>query len=67
MDLIIAKDYSDLSRRASRIIASEIKKKPDLVLGLATGSTPLGTYQELVRLYREEGRAFQRTVYPPVQ
>lgn len=62
MDLIIAKDYSDLSRRASRIIASEIKKKPDLVLGLATGSTPLGTYQELVRLYREEGLDFSRVV-----
>ncbi|HHW01276.1 MAG TPA: glucosamine-6-phosphate deaminase [Thermoanaerobacterales bacterium] len=62
MDLIIAKDYLDLSRRACRIIASEIKKKPDLVLGLATGSTPLGTYQELVRLYREEGLDFSQVV-----
>jgi len=37
-------------------------KKPDLVLGLATGSTPIGTYQELIRIHREEGLDFSKAV-----
>ena len=48
MRLIIAKDYADVSRKAANIIAAQIYLKPDCVLGLATGSTPIGTYQELI-------------------
>jgi glucosamine-6-phosphate deaminase len=49
-----------MSKRAAGIIASEIKEKPDLVLGLATGSTPVGTYKELVRMHKEEGLDFSK-------
>ena len=46
--LIIAKDYADVSRKAANIIAAQIQLKPDCVLGLATGSSPVGTYKELI-------------------
>ena len=51
MRIICAKDYSDVSRKAANLIASQIHLKPDCVLGLATGSSPIGTYQELIRMY----------------
>lgn len=46
-----AKDYEELSRRAANIIAAQIIMKPNCVLGLATGSSPIGTYKELIRRY----------------
>jgi glucosamine-6-phosphate deaminase len=58
--VVIVRDYDDLSRKAASIIAKEIRSKPNAVLGLATGSTPLGTYKELVRMYRTEGLDFSR-------
>lgn len=51
MRLIRAKDYEEVSRRAANIIASVIHLKPDCVLGLATGSSPVGTYRELIAKY----------------
>ena len=51
MRLIIAKDYADVSRKAANIIAAQIYLKPDCVLGLATGSSPVGTYKELIAKY----------------
>ena len=51
MRLIVAKDYADVSRKAANIIAAQVQLKPDCVLGLATGSSPVGTYQELIRKY----------------
>lgn len=51
MRLIQAKDYADVSRKAANIIASVIQLKPDCVLGLATGSSPVGTYKELIAKY----------------
>ncbi|MEY8403322.1 glucosamine-6-phosphate deaminase [Oscillospiraceae bacterium 44-34] len=41
------KDYEAMSRRAAHVIAAEVIRRPDCVLGLATGSTPIGTYQQL--------------------
>ncbi|MBI4417595.1 MAG: glucosamine-6-phosphate deaminase [Ignavibacteriales bacterium] len=59
--LVIIKDsYDDLSRQTAAMVAERIRKKPDLVLGLATGVTPLGLYKELIRLYNEEGLSFAR-------
>ena len=55
MRILCAKDYKEMSEMAADIICAEILLKPDAVLGLATGSTPIGTYEELVRRY-EAGR-----------
>ncbi len=52
MKLIYAKDYEQMSRKAANIIAAQITLKPDSVLGLATGSSPIGTYKELIAKYR---------------
>ena len=46
--IYLEKDYEGMSRRAANVIAAEIIKKPDCVLGLATGSTPIGTYKNLI-------------------
>ena len=51
MRLICAKDYNDVSRKAANIIAAQIYLKPDCVLGLATGSSPVGAYKELIAKY----------------
>ena len=51
MRIIRTKDYDDMSRKAANIIAAQIVLKPDCVLGLATGSTPIGTYKNLVKGY----------------
>ena len=48
MKLIIEKTYEDMSRRAADVIAEVMTAKPDCVLGLATGSTPIGLYADLV-------------------
>ena len=53
-------DYETLSRAVAARIAAVVRAKPDAVLGLATGSTPLGVYRELVRLHREENLSFAR-------
>lgn len=49
MRFIKVSSYEELSRKAANIIAAQIIGKPDSVLGLATGSSPVGTYRELVR------------------
>lgn len=51
MKIIKTKDYDDMSRKAANIIAAQIIMKPNSVLGLATGSTPIGTYKRLVKRY----------------
>ncbi len=48
-----AKDYNDLSRKAANIISAQIIMKPNCVLGLATGSSPIGTYKQLVDWYKK--------------
>lgn len=60
MDIIVRSNYVELSRYAAEIIANQISNKPDSVIGLATGSTPIGTYQELIRLHRYEGLDFSQ-------
>ncbi|WP_165061173.1 glucosamine-6-phosphate deaminase [Adlercreutzia sp. ZJ154] len=48
MNIIIADDYEKMSRIAADIIAEKVRNQPKCVLGLATGSTPIGTYENLV-------------------
>lgn len=52
MNIIIKEDYEQMSKCAAEIIAGYVKAKPDCVLGLATGSTPIGTYQELIKMHK---------------
>lgn len=60
MRIIIAKDYEDLSKKAAHIIAGQLIMKPDSVLGLATGSTPIGTYRYLKQMYSDGLISFSR-------
>lgn len=51
MKIIKAKDYEEMSRRAANVISAQVIMKPDCVLGLATGSSPIGTYKKLIERY----------------
>ena len=53
MKIIRAKDYYDMSRKAANIISAQVIMKPNCVLGLATGGTPVGTYKQLVEWYNK--------------
>ena len=48
MKILITKDYEEMSERASQIMLSVVKDKPQAVLGLATGTTPLGLYKKMI-------------------
>ena len=61
--LVVIKDnYEDMAGEGARQIASMIRRKPDCVIGFATGSTPLGVYKELIRLHKDEGLDFSKIV-----
>ena len=62
IEVLIEKGYDELSKRAARFIAGTIKNKPNSVLGLATGGTPVGCYRELIRMHREEGLDFSTVI-----
>ncbi len=53
MRIIEAKDYQEMSRKAAEVIAAQVTMKPNCVLGLATGSSPIGTYDQLVEWYEK--------------
>jgi glucosamine-6-phosphate deaminase len=53
MKRIICKSYEEMSAAAALIIATQVQNKPDSILGLATGSTPVGTYKRLAELYND--------------
>lgn len=59
MRIIVAKNYDELSKKAADMVASQLILKPDSVLGLATGGTPVGMYKELVRMYRDGKFSFK--------
>ncbi len=54
MRIYAAKDYKDMSRKAANLISAQVIMKPDAVLGLATGSTPVGAYEQL-REWHDKG------------
>jgi glucosamine-6-phosphate deaminase len=60
MEITIASNYEEMSKISAQMIAEEIRKKHNLVLGLATGDTPIGTYKELVRIHKKEGLDFSK-------
>ena len=53
MKIIRTKDYEEMSRKAANLISAQILLTPDCVLGLATGSTPIGIYDQLVEWYKK--------------
>jgi len=58
MEVIIKANYEETSKAAAKVVAEVLYAKPNGVLGLATGSTPLGLYKELIRMHKEEGLDF---------
>lgn len=53
MRIYKTKDYEAMSRKAASVIAAQVVAKPDCVLGLATGSTPIGAYKKLIEWYEK--------------
>jgi glucosamine-6-phosphate deaminase len=62
MEIIICETYAEMSKLAARMIERQLLRKPSSVLGLATGSTPIGLYAELVRLHQERGLDFSKVI-----
>ena len=62
MRILRAKDYDDMSRIAANLISAQVIMKPDCVLGLATGSTPVGTYKKLIDRYNKGDLDFSEVV-----
>ena len=60
MEVIIKNTYEEMSKAAAEAVADVLNTKPNAVLGLATGSTPLGLYKELVRMHKDEGLDFSQ-------
>lgn len=60
IEIIKVKDYKEMSLYAARLVAAQIRLVPDSVLGLPTGSTPMGMYAELVRMHEEEALDFSQ-------
>lgn len=58
MKILIEKDYESMSKAGSKIFIEAIKDNPNIVLGLATGSTPIGMYKEIIKSHKEEGLDF---------
>ena len=73
MKKLVCENYDEMSRAAADILARQLQEKPDSVLGLATGSTPLGLYAELVRRYQagkidfSKARSFNLDEYYPIK
>ncbi len=61
MLVVMKDDYQDVSREAARMVAGAVRSNPEIVLGLATGNTPLGLYNELIALYRTGSLDFSNT------
>ena len=60
MEIIVKDAGEEMSKCAARVVARALNAKPNAVLGLATGATPLGLYKELVRMHKDEGLDFSQ-------
>lgn len=60
MNIIVCNDKKEFDQKAAQILASQIQNKPDSVLGLATGGTPVGMYQELIKMYENKELSFEQ-------
>ena len=59
MKVIICKDYEEMSDKAAEIVISEVRKNPSAVLGLATGTTPLGLYSKMIEDHKKNGTSYK--------
>lgn len=62
MRVILCKDYDEISAQSAKLVASQITLKPQSVLGFATGSTPVGLYQKLIEMYKNNEVDFSECV-----
>ncbi|SLK38412.1 glucosamine-6-phosphate deaminase [Mycobacteroides abscessus subsp. abscessus] len=62
MKLIEVQSYDEMSKVAAEIMIEQIKKKPNSVLGLATGGTPIGTYQNLIKDFSKNKTSYERVI-----
>jgi glucosamine-6-phosphate deaminase len=62
MEVIISNTYEELSKAAAAAVAKTLNSKPNAVLGLATGSSPLGLYKEMIRMHKDEGFDFSHVI-----
>ena len=59
MRVIVTENYEEMSRVAADIIIDTVKNNPEAVLGLATGSSPIGTYDNMVKDHLENGTSYK--------
>lgn len=59
MKVIVTENYEEMSQKAAELIIGIVKNNPKAVLGLATGSSPIGTYQNIAKDYRENGTSYK--------
>ncbi|QQY78080.1 glucosamine-6-phosphate deaminase [Mycoplasma mycoides subsp. capri] len=62
MKLIVLENEEQVANKAAQIISEQIKNKPNSVLGLATGSTPINTYKKLIQMYQEKQISFKDVI-----
>src|SRR5438445_9202181 len=62
MEVVITRSYEQMSKAAAQLVVDVLNTKPNAVLGMATGSTPLGLYQELVRMHKQGQLDFSRVM-----
>ena len=62
MEVVIGRNYNEMSKLAAQMVAELLNTKPNAVFGMATGSTPLGLYQELVRMHKQAQLDFSRVM-----
>ena len=62
MEIAIQKTADDVSMFAAKIVANLVRNKPNAVLGLPTGATPIGMYKELIRMHQEDGLDFSEVI-----
>lgn len=60
MRIIVVDNYEEMSKKAATMVASQVILKPDSVLGLATGDTPIGMYREIINIYKNQNLNFSR-------
>ena len=59
MKVIVCKDYNELSEKAFEVMKELVVSKPNCVLGLATGSSPVGLYQNMIKDHKENGTSYK--------